>query len=332
MSTSLNWLRQRERGNRMAADFMVRVATHLGRAPARALLYPICAYYLASSREARRSIRVFLESVLGRRIGLRDLFRQYHCFASTILDRVYLLTGRHDLFEIEMRGGEIVTEYLSRGQGCLLLGAHLGSFEIVRASALARTRLNIKMLMYEENARMIGDVMRGLDPAVADAVIAAGMPDTMLRVKECLDRGGMVGILGDRILEPAQVTPCMFFGRPAVFPTSPMRLASALKAPVILFFGLYQGGNRYQIHFELFTEEVAINRENRDLELQRWTQRYVDRLQYFCRLEPDNWFNFFDFWGEQSYAATQVDPDAGACLLGRADPPQPDLGRPPAQD
>jgi len=332
MSTSLSWLRRHERGNRVAVSFMVWVATHLGRVAARALLYPICAYFLVSSREARLSIRVFLERVLGRRIGWCDLFRQYYCFASTILDRVYLLTGRYDLFEIDMRGVEIVTEYLSRGQGCLLLGAHLGSFEIVKASALTHTRLDIKMLMYEENAQMTRDVMRGLNPAVADAVIPAGMPDTMLQVKECLDHGGMVGILGDRILGPVQVTPCTFLGKPAAFPTNPMRLASVLKVPVILFFGLYQGRNRYQIHFELFAQEVAINRENRDLELQRWTQRYAGRLQYYCQLAPDNWFNFFDFWDEQSYASTQVDLDAGACVMGRADPPQPDLGRPPVQD
>ena len=28
-------------------------------------------------------------------------------------------------------------------------------------------------------------------------------------------------------------------------------------------------------------------------------QRYADRLEHYCRLATDNWFNFYDFWEEQ---------------------------------
>jgi predicted LPLAT superfamily acyltransferase len=130
-------------------------------------------------------------------------------------------------------------------------------------------------------------------------VIQTGSPNTMLRVKECLDRGGVVGILADRLLKQDQATPCKFFGKLAEFPAGTMWLASILKVPVILFFGLYRGGNCYEVHFELFAEEVTIDRRHRDQEIQQWTQRYADRLEHYCRLAADNWFNFYDFWGEQ---------------------------------
>jgi predicted LPLAT superfamily acyltransferase len=78
-----------------------------------------------------------------------------------------------------------------------------------------------------------------------------------------------------------------------------MWLASILKVPVILFFGLYRGGNRYEVHFELFADEVTIDRQHRNREIQHWTQRYTDRLEHYCRLAADNWFNFYDFWEEQ---------------------------------
>jgi predicted LPLAT superfamily acyltransferase len=188
---------------------------------------------------------------------------------------------------------------LARGQGCLLLGSHLGSFEIVRAIGLTQRDLEIKVLMYEQNARMTRDISHDLNPAVADAVIQAGAPDTMLRVKECLDRGGVVGVLGDRLLKQDQTTSCKFFGTLAGFPAGTMRLASLLKVPVILFFGLYRGGNRYEVHFELFAEEVTIERQHQDQGIQQWTQRYADRLEHYCRLAADNWFNFHDFWEEQ---------------------------------
>jgi predicted LPLAT superfamily acyltransferase len=112
---------------------MIWMALSVGRPVARALLYPICAYYLVFSRQARRAIRPYLIRALGRPVGWRDLFRQYHCFASTILDRVYLLAGQDGRFDIDIRGLDLLKDRLARGRGCLLLCSHLGSFEVVRA-------------------------------------------------------------------------------------------------------------------------------------------------------------------------------------------------------
>lgn len=295
---SAGWLRQRERGSRAAYRGMIWVALALGRPVARALLYPACLYYLAFEKQTRRAVRSYLTRVLRRRVGWRDLFRPYHCFASTLLDRVYLLAGQYDRFAIDIRGIDALQERLARRQGCVLLGSHLGSFEIVRALGLARRDVEIKVLMYEQHAPMARDLIRGLNPAVADTVIQAGSPDTMLRVRECLERGGQVGILGDRPLRQEHATPCTFFGERAGFPAGVMRLASILKVPVILFFGLYRGGNRYEVHFELFAEEITIDRQHQDRDVQQWTQRYADRLEHYCGLAADNWFNFYDFWGE----------------------------------
>jgi predicted LPLAT superfamily acyltransferase len=296
---SVGWLRQRERGSRIAWQFMIWMALSVGRPAARALLYPICVYYLIFSSQSRRAIRPYLIRALGRPINWRDLYRQYHCFASTLLDRVYLLAGQGNRFNIDIQGLDVLKARLARGQGCILLGSHLGSFEIARALGLTQQDIEIKVLMHEQNTPMIRDFFRDLNPEVADTVIQAGSPSTMLRVKECLDGGGMVGILADRLVKQDQATPCKFFGELARFPAGTMWLASIVKVPVILFFGLYRGGKRYEVHFELFAEEVTIDRRHRDQEVQQWTQRYADRLEHYCRLAADNWFNFYDFWEEQ---------------------------------
>ena len=67
-------------------------------------------------------------------------------------------------------------------------------------------------------------------------------------------------------------------------------------AEVILFFGLYQGGSRYDLHFELLTESVSADRATRDAELRHWVGRYAARLEHHARCSPFNWFNFYDFW------------------------------------
>ncbi|MEO6308097.1 MAG: lipid A biosynthesis acyltransferase [Nitrospiraceae bacterium] len=278
---------------------MIWTALSVGRPAARALLYPICVYYVIFSSHASRAIRSYLIRALGRPIGRRDLYRQFYCFASTLLDRVYFFTGQDSHFDIEIRGLDVLKDRVARGQGCILLGSHLGSFEIVRAIGLSQRDVEVKVLMHEQHAPMLRDLFRDLNQQVADTVIQNGSPHTMLQVKECLDRGGVVGILADRLVNQNQATECKFFGKLARFPAGTMWLASVLKVPIILFFGLYRGGNRYEVQFELFAEEIVIDRQHREQEVQQWTQRYADRLEHHCRLAADNWFNFYDFWEEQ---------------------------------
>jgi predicted LPLAT superfamily acyltransferase len=295
---SLDWQQQQERGSRTTIWMMARLAQSLGRPVARALLHPICVYFLLGSGAARRAIKRFRERALGRPTSWRDLFRHYHAFASTILDRVYFLRGRFDLFEIQVHGLEALDRELAKGRGCVLLGSHLGSFEVVRAVGLSRQRIEIRVLMDEQNAPLVRGLIQELNPAVAETVIQVGGAGTMLQVKECLDRGGVVGIMGDRVMQDDEAVACTFLGRDARFPTGAMRLAHVVRAPVVLFFGLYRGGNRYEVYLESFSEMVQLSHEQRDTDLKQWTQRYADRLEAFCRRAPDNWFNFYEFWND----------------------------------
>ena len=295
---SLSWLQQREHGSRASLGLMVRIATDLGRPAARLLLYPICAFYLVFAARARRAIKPYLRRVLGRPPRWPDLYRQYFTFASTLLDRVFFLRGQYERFQIEFHGADFVIEALSHGHGCILLGSHFGSFEVARAVALMHQAQEVKLLMYQENAAKIRDVLSAINPELAGFVIETGTPDTMLRVRECLGRNGLVGLLGDRMLHDKDDIVCQFLGTPARFPRGIMRLIGLLQAPVVLFFSIYQGGNRYTVHFELLADKIDLSGPDKAAQLQQWMQRYVDRLEYYCRLAPNNWFNFFDFWDE----------------------------------
>ena len=293
---SRSWLRQPERGSYLAIRLMTWIAARLGRRISRVLLYPISAYFLLFSGVSRRASQDYLRRVHARAASWLDVFRHYHYFAATLLDRTYLLNGRHDLFDVHVHGAEIIQRQVERGQGCLLLGSHLGSFDALRALGILQQRLPLKVLMYEENARKINAVLNAINPAIADTVIAIGAPDTLLKVKEEIDRGTLVGILGDRVMFNDRQVNSTFLGERTVFPGGPMLLAGVLKVPVILCFGLYRGGNRYDVYIELLAESVEISRQNREKDLSRWTQKYVDRLEYYCRLAPYNWFNFYNYW------------------------------------
>ncbi len=296
MNAKAPWLDYRERGSRSATQFMKWLALRCGRRVARLLLVPICGYFLAFSPRARSTSRQYLALALGRPPRLADLWRHYFTFATTVLDRVYFIAGQFERFDIEVRGVDLLRRTLARGRGCLLLGAHLGSFELMRTLA-PEHRLPVNVVMYEDNAANIAGVLNPLlDPALRTRIIVPGEVDTMLRISECLARGELVGLLGDRCAGSEKAVMCRFFGREAAFPQGPLLLAHSLRVPVMLLAGLYEGGRRYVIYVEPFCDEPVGDHAGRAAWIGEWAQRYAERLEHFCRTAPYNWFNFYDFW------------------------------------
>ncbi len=83
----------------------------------------------------------------------------------------------------------------------------------------------------------------------------------------------------------------------------------------MLCFGLYRGGNRYDLHFEPFADQLKLERARRDAELRQTIQRFADRVAHHARSAPYNWFNFYDFWRADD---SQTPAGAGADAAGLA--------------
>jgi predicted LPLAT superfamily acyltransferase len=263
------------------------IALGLGRRAARLVLHPVSAYFLLAVPQARRASREYLGRALGRRATLADQYRHFYAFAATVLDRVYLLNERFELFDIEVRGAPAPDE------GQLLMGAHLGSFEALRAAGRRQGGLRVSMVMYEDNARMLNEALTAISPTAAQDVIALGHVDSMLRVRDCLEAGGFAGVLGDRGLAQDDTRAVPFLGAPARFPLGPLRMAALLRCRVTFMAGLYLGGNRYVLHFEPLADFGAAGAAP-----EAALAAYVACLERHCRAAPYNWFNFYGFWAD----------------------------------
>lgn len=288
------WTRRSERGSILLIRFIVWASLRLGRPVTRAILRGVTAYFFLTARKARAASREYLARCLGHAPTLREEFRLLFSFASTIHDRVFFLARRFEAFAIEVHG----TELFDAG-GALLMGAHLGSFEVLRACAHMGGGREVAMAMYEENAQKVRSVLATLDPTMDADIVALGHIDSMLKLRERLERGALVGFLADRTLgdEPSVTVP--FLGAPAPFPTGPMRMAAALRQRVVFMTGLYRGGNRYEVRFEPladFRTLEGLGRDQRDRLVRDAVTRYAQCLERHCRAAPDNWFNFFPFW------------------------------------
>ena len=68
----------------------------------------------------------------GRQAGAWAAARHIHTFAATVLDRIYLLGGQLDRFDIRVHGLAPLEALVDAGRGALLFGSHLGSFDALR--------------------------------------------------------------------------------------------------------------------------------------------------------------------------------------------------------
>ncbi|MFZ3324225.1 MAG: acyl-CoA synthetase [Usitatibacter sp.] len=280
---STEWRNRSERGSTSMKRAIIWLALNVGRSFCRVLLVPISAYFLATAPRARRASREFLTRALGRRATWRDTFRHLFVFATTLLDRVFLLNGRHRDLEVTVVNRQVFEDAIAGGRGCLLLGSHLGSFEMLGVVGGIERGLPINMVMHVEQTTGMRDLLSGTASTIPYKVIALGKPESMLRVKECLERGEVVGLLADRVYGREVTQGLPFLGSTARFSLGPFRLARITGAPVVSVFGLFQGGRRYEILFEpLGAPEPA---------------PYVAVLEREARRSPYNWFNFYDFWG-----------------------------------
>jgi predicted LPLAT superfamily acyltransferase len=307
-----DWRRIPEAGTVWGIRALVWFTRTCGRRLAGWFLYLVAMYYAIIRGTARRASRDYL-----RRVGLRATFanivRHLQMFAQVSLDRLFVLTGQWQVFDIEQKNHDKFVAAAKAGRGVILLGAHLGSFEIMRCRA-REFGVPVHIVADFSNSERVTAIFRELDPKFdAQLISLAGDPVTaMLAIRAAIEAGGVVAILGDRPGEhttekrdkrdkpdkPSAVrSVCSpFLGADAAFPAGPWLLAHALRCPVYFVAGIYERPNRYTLHFELLADEVRLDRRDRAASLSQYTRAYAERLETFTRAAPLNWFNFYDFW------------------------------------
>ncbi|MGD9842673.1 MAG: hypothetical protein AB7U99_07190, partial [Steroidobacteraceae bacterium] len=315
---------QQERGSPFMMRLMVWLAFKLGRSGVHWILYPTVAYFLIAAPRIRRASAKCLQRLLGRAATLRDVTKHLFYFASCTQDRIFLLSQRQPEVIIDAFWSADIPAVLAKTPSCILLVGHVGSREALRltpppplpdvsnmqdgrivmrnAHLRADESLEVAVLLDRQVGQQMTQLFEQLNPQLAAHIIDASErgPALVLQLKETLQAGRMVGIGADRATANERSVPVQFMGGTVNFPEGPWTLAAALGVPVILGFGLYCGSNRYQAHFELFSERIITTRQSRQTDIHTYAQRYAQRMEHYARMSPFNWFNFYDYWLEDS--------------------------------
>ncbi len=291
------WLSVAEKGSVLGIRFTVWLATVAGRRPARLLIRAVALWYTLLHPGVRRASRDLGERLGEPRRGLRAIYRHVLCFAETALDRLWLVQGRGDLFALTRDGHDHLERLCASGRGAILLSAHVGSTAAMAIGGHDE-RLRIRVVGYFKNAAKINTALRHLNPRAAAQVvhIDPGRADTVLELKDRIERGELLAIAADRVGLNDRVVTVPFLGHPASFPAGPFLLAAMLQCPVYFVCGIYRSPNHYALHCEPMVDRVDLPRKDRQAGLQRIVGQYADRVAHYVRAAPDNWFNFYPFW------------------------------------
>lgn len=308
MTTARGW-QVAERGSLAGLRFMTRVYRLLGRRVVLAALYPIAAYFFLRER-SRSASRRYLEHVWSHPEGRKHLsgspgffapFWHYHEFAVQIFDRMVMWGGGLSQLRMDHAGSEHLFALQREGRGALLLGAHLGSFDMPRQLAGAYG-LVLNVVMFTAHAERINRFFEQLDPGSRVRVLPLeqGSLRTAFEIKACLDRGELVGILADRVPAGSDETPVRldFLGRELAIPLSPFRLAGMVGCPVFLSLCLRRGDAHYETQVRLLGGGAKVPRHERDEAAVELARAFVQSLEDACLRHPYQWFNFYDAWEE----------------------------------
>ncbi|MCK5538684.1 MAG: hypothetical protein KAI79_17805 [Bacteroidales bacterium] len=292
------WKQTSDRGSLWLIEIITWVILHLGRHVGRFFLYPIVCYFILFSSTTRFS-RHYLTRSLARKVNFSDVFRHYYSFANMLLDRVYLLSGKTQAFDVHLHGDDIFDELIQQNKGIILLGSHLGNFDLLRVFSAKYSDIKIKAVMNDNNRQKVNQVFERLNPSLKDEVIHIGHPESMLALKEFVQQGNLAGILADRVETEARSVSCEFFNQTTLFPSGPLIVASLIQAPVVLCFALHRKNNQYDIYFHKFSDKIILPRESRQEKLTEYMSEYAHILEQYCKQNPYSWYNFYDFWNDE---------------------------------
>jgi predicted LPLAT superfamily acyltransferase len=302
------WQQLAEVGSLGALRAMSWLYFRFGRAFSLTVLYPIAGYFFLRHAFIRAASRDYLETLARasgtpRRVRRRDVFAHILEFAIQIFDRMVSWGDSFDRIRMEKSGSVALRDLARTGRGGILVGAHYGSFDLLRLVA-HQSEVTVNVLMYTQHADRINEFFARLDPKSRVRVLPID-PDsvqTAFAVRRCVEQGEFVGILADRVPPGGRgrAERTLFLGRSAAFPTAPFELAALLGCPLLFCLCVRTGDAAYEAIAKPLHTAGRVPPGQRAEKSRELLAAYVAELEAACRRAPDQWFNFFDFWPAQA--------------------------------
>lgn len=285
----------KSKGSRAGYGIFVWILRRFGIRPAYLLLRFVAFYYFLSSWKTSRAVLQFYRQGLQMKKAraLRMLYRNYFRLGQTLIDKVAAMAGFADGFRSQSSGLEYLQALASEGKGGLLLSAHVGNWEIA-GHFLQKLNVRINLVMYDGEHRHIKEYLNSVTgPRSFHVIVIQPDHSHIYQIAAALARGELIGMHADRYLQGTKTLTLPFLGRPARFPEGPFLLASKLRVPVTFVFAMKAGEMTYRFSATPPIQPQQLKEAGPETIL----QAYISEVENKAREYPDQWFNYFPFWG-----------------------------------
>lgn len=179
-------------------------------------------------------------------------------------------------------------EVMARGKGCLMVGAHLGNFEVA-GRWLVPKGYELIALARESRDQRTTEIMTRARERSGIKVIT--LRQSLKPVLAGLKRNALIAIICDQNASDVFVP---FFGRLTGTADGPAKLALRTGAPLLFFYCVRDGSGAYRVGTEghLFAERTG----DEQADVERVMTEVNARLERMIRRWPEQWLWFHDRW------------------------------------
>lgn len=221
------------------------------------------------------------------------VYRNFCRFSQVILDRFYMFGGGK--FDVQVEKYHLYQELAEGEPGFMILSAHVGNYELAGFSLVA-TKKRFNALAFGEEAEAIMENRERLFAGTNINIIPVKDDlSHLFALNNALDNGESVSFPSDRLLGNQRTVTCEFLGAPAHFPMGPFALAAQRDLPVLTVNVMKESAKRYRVYVNRLQKEGTTRGER----INAYVRQYVEHLEEVLRKYPEQWFNYYEFWGDE---------------------------------
>ncbi len=271
----------------------------------RFVVFIVVSFYFILLVNKRKNIKEFRKNVRNAcsDINKGSSYSNFYNFAIAICDKIAIRTGKES-FEIDYNNLEDIRRvlgYQNGRKGKILLTTHYGNIEVAKAlvSKLRRTKINV--LMYEKNNVQFNKLMGSFDSNNIKIFFVDELDiKSMLYLRDLLEKGEHIAIMADRIpIGSNKIVGVDFLGNKAYFSIGAYLMAGMLDAKICTFW-CYRLNNKYV--FDVVNIPSVVLTRDKVSSIMPSLMAYISDLENKCKQDPNQWYNFFDFWRQYEEA------------------------------
>ena len=250
---------------------------------------------------SRNYLNLLKSSAENKGVALPELSTRRHIysFCRAVAMKPLSWSGRDGLQKLmSIDGGlEKLLELSLSPDPAMVISAHIGNIEVIRAFNVQNVHKQVNVLMHINNSAVFMNYLKELNKDAFMNIIPLNDvgPELSIQLSDCIQKGEWLAMMGDRLLNgESRFVEVDFLGKKARFPAGPWVLAAILKIPVYLVFGL-TGKQGTSVYLKSFGQ-VVLPRKDRDEAIRKYAGLYAAELEKILYKYPYEWFNFYDFW------------------------------------